>query len=130
MGKTQEPNPQSLDPAQLAHLYADIAQKSGQLVTQYLKNGKNGATPAVADELGIAQAFFQAWTRLLADPLKLAEANLKLWQDYAALWQSSWLKLMGQETPPIAEPQPGDRRFKHEDWQNIFLYDTIKQSYL
>ena len=130
MAKTQEPTPRSLDPAQLAHLYADIAQKSGQLVTQYLKNGKNGGSPAVADELGIAQAFFQAWTRLLADPFKLAEANLKLWQDYAALWQSSLLKLMGQETPPVVEPQPGDRRFKHEDWQNIFLYDTIKQSYL
>jgi poly[(R)-3-hydroxyalkanoate] polymerase subunit PhaC len=130
MAKTQEPGPQSLDPTQLAHLYADIALKSGQLVTQYLKNRKNGAAPAVADELGIAQAFFQAWTRLLADPLKLAEANLKLWQDYAALWQSSLLRLMGQETPPVVEPTPGDRRFKHEDWQNIFLYDTIKQSYL
>jgi polyhydroxyalkanoate synthase subunit PhaC len=130
MAKSQEPNPQSLDPAQLAHLYADIAQKSGQLVTQYLKNGKNGAAPAVADELGIAQAFFQAWTRLLADPLKLAEANLRLWQDYAALWQSSLLKLIGQETPPVVEPQPGDRRFKHEDWQRNFLYDYIKQSYL
>ncbi len=130
MAKPQEPSPQSLDPAQLAHLYAGIAHKSGQLVAQYLKNGKNGAAPAVADELGIAQAFFQAWTKLLTDPLKLAEANLKLWQDYAALWQSSLLKLMGQETPPVVEPSPGDRRFKHEDWQNIFLYDTIKQSYL
>ena len=130
MAEKQESRPQSLDPAQLAHLYAEVAQKSGQLVTQYLKNGKNGGSPAVADELGIAQAFFQAWTRLLTDPLKLAEANLKLWQDYAALWQSSLLKLMGQETSPVVEPTPGDRRFKHEDWQNIFLYDTIKQSYL
>jgi polyhydroxyalkanoate synthase len=131
MAKTQEPNnPQSLDPAQIAHLYADIAQKSGQLVTQFLKNGKNGAGPAVADELGIAQAFFQAWTQLLTDPVKLAEANLKLWQDYAALWQSSWLKLMGQEAAPVAAPAPGDRRFKHEDWQQNFLYDYIKQSYL
>ena len=120
----------SLDPAQLAGLYADIAQKSGQLLTQYLKNGKNGRSPAAADELGIAQAFFQAWSRLLADPLKLAEANWKLWQDYAALWQSSWLKLMGQDTAPVAEPTPGDRRFKHADWQQNFLYDYIKQSYL
>jgi polyhydroxyalkanoate synthase subunit PhaC len=130
MAKTQEPSPQSLDAAQLAHLYADIAHKSGQLVTQYLKDGKNGGSPAVADELGIAQAFFQAWTRLLTDPLKLAEANLKLWQDYAALWQSSLLKLMGQETPPVVEPAAGDRRFKHEDWQRNFLYNYIKQSYL
>ena len=131
MAEKQEAKPHSLDPAQLAHLYTEIAQKSGQLVTQYLKNGKNGATgQSMADELGIAQAFFQAWTKLLADPLRLAEANLKLWQDYAALWQSSWLKLMGKEAAPVAEPTPGDRRFKHEDWQQNFLYDYIKQSYL
>jgi poly[(R)-3-hydroxyalkanoate] polymerase subunit PhaC len=130
MAEKQRPAPQSFDPAQLAQLYADIAQKSGQLVTQYLKNGKNGGAPAVADELGIAQAFFQAWTKLLTDPVKLAEANLKLWQDYVALWQSSMLKLMGQDARPVAEPHPGDRRFKHEDWQQNFLYDYIKQSYL
>ena len=130
MADKQESRPQSLDPTQLAHLYADIAKKSGQLVEQYLKNGKNGSAPAVADELGIAQAFFQAWTHLLANPLKLAEANMKLWQDYAALWQSSLLKLMGQESRPVAEPAPGDRRFKHEDWQGNFLYDYLKQSYL
>jgi polyhydroxyalkanoate synthase len=130
MAEKQQPTPQTFDPAQLAQLYADIAQKSGQLVTQYLKNGRSGGAPAVADELGIAQAFFQAWTKLLTDPVKLAEANLKLWQDYVALWQSSMLKLMGQDARPVASPHPGDRRFKHEDWQQNFLYDYIKQSYL
>jgi polyhydroxyalkanoate synthase len=130
MAEKQETGSQPLDAKRLTQLYADIAEKSGQLVTQYLKNGKNGNSAAVADELGIAQAFFQAWTKLLADPFKLAEANLKLWQDYAALWQSSWLKLMGQEAAPVAEPAPGDRRFKHEDWQRNFLYDYLKQSYL
>jgi polyhydroxyalkanoate synthase len=55
---------------------------------------------------------------------------MKLWQDYWSLWQRSMLKLMGQEAPPVAEPQRGDRRFKHEDWQNNFMYDHIKQSYL
>ena len=40
------------------------------------------------------------------------------------------MKLMGQDAAPVAEPLRGDRRFKHEDWQNNFLYDYIKQSYL
>ena len=30
----------------------------------------------------------------------------------------------------MAEPHQGDRRFRHEDWQQNFLYDYIKQSYL
>jgi poly[(R)-3-hydroxyalkanoate] polymerase subunit PhaC len=125
-----EPTPTSATPAELASLYVDIAEKSGRLVTQFLERSKNGALPAFADELGITQAFFQAWTRLLSDPFKLAEEQMKFWQDTAALWQSSMLKLMGQPALAVVEPQPGDRRFKHEDWQQNFLYDYLKQSYL
>jgi polyhydroxyalkanoate synthase len=130
MADKQQSGQPSYDPAQQARLYADIAQKSGQLVSQFLERRKNGELPAVSDELGIAQAFFHAWSKLLSDPLKLAEAQMKLWQDYVSLWQNSWLKLMGQDTKAVAEPHQGDRRFRHEDWQQNFLYDYIKQSYL
>jgi len=126
----KEPQRQVADPAQLAGLYADIAQKSGQLVTQFLAQGKNGGLPGMKDELGITQAFFQAWSQLLADPFKLAQAQMKFWQESLSLWQHSMLKLMGQDAQAVAEPHTGDRRFRHEDWQNVFLYDTIKQSYL
>ena len=118
------------DPPSLAALYVDIAEKSARLVTQFLERGKNGGLPAVADELGITQAFFQAWVQLLSDPAKLAEAQMKFWQDSMLLWQSSMLKMMGQPAPAVAEPQSGDRRFRHEDWQQNFLYDYVKQSYL
>ncbi|HSF21862.1 MAG TPA: hypothetical protein VLA81_07460, partial [Burkholderiales bacterium] len=124
-----QPGPRAFDASQLASLYSDIAGKSARLVTQFLERSRNGM-PGVADELGIAQAFFEAWAKLLADPFKLAEAQMKLWQDHVSLWQRSMLKLMGQETTPIAEPHQGDRRFKHEDWKENFLYDYIKQSYL
>ncbi|HUF80588.1 MAG TPA: class I poly(R)-hydroxyalkanoic acid synthase [Burkholderiales bacterium] len=121
---------QTYGPAELATIYSDIAQKSGQLAAQFLERGKDGELPGMKDELGIAQAFFQAWVRLLADPFKLAEAQMKFWHDTAALWQSSMMKLMGQDTTAVAEPHQGDRRFRHQDWQEHFLYDYIKQSYL
>ena len=126
----KEPQQRSADLAQMATLYADIARKSGQLVSQYLERGKNGGLPAMNDELGIAQAFFQAWTKVLSDPFKLAEAQMKFWQDTASLWQSSMLKLMGQDAKAFVEPHHSDRRFKHDDWSEHFLYDYIKQSYL
>jgi polyhydroxyalkanoate synthase len=123
-----EPVP-AFDPGELARLYADIAAKSGRLVTQFLERSRNGV-PGVADELGIAQAFFEAWSKLLADPFKLAQAQMRFWQDAASLWQHSLLKAMGHEAKPVAEPHHADRRFKHEDWERNFLYDYIKQSYL
>jgi polyhydroxyalkanoate synthase subunit PhaC len=120
----------AVEPADLEKIYRDIAEKSAQLAAQYLERQKKGALPGLTDELGIAQAFFEAWMRLLSDPFKLAEAQLQYWQDAAALWQTSLLKLMGQDVKPVAEPREGDRRFKHQDWQQHFLYDYIKQSYL
>jgi len=119
----------AFDPTQLARIYSDIAANSARLVTQFLERAGNGA-PGLGDELGIAQAFFEAWRKLLADPLKLAEAQLRYWQDASALWQRSLLKLMGQDADPVAAPHDTDRRFKHEDWEQNFLYDYIKQSYL
>ena len=127
--KKPQPARHAHDGSQLASLYADIAGKSARLVTQFLERSRNG-TPGMADELGIAQAFFEAWAKLLADPFKLAEAQLRYWQDTASLWQRSMLKLMGQDATPVVEPGHGDRRFKHEDWEQNFLYDYIKQSYL
>jgi polyhydroxyalkanoate synthase len=130
MGGPHEEDKLNYDPAAIARLYADIATKSGELLGKVLEHKTDGPARSMADELGISKAFFEAWARMLTDPFRLAETQMKLWQDYWSLWQRSMLKLMGQEAPPVAEPQRGDRRFKHEDWQNNFMYDYIKQSYL
>ena len=121
---------QTTDPEQLAALYAGIAEKSGRVLAQFMERGKNGGAGGFTDELGIAQAFFQAWAQLAADPFRLAQAQFRYWQDAVSLWQSSVLKLMGQDAKPVAEPQAGDKRFRHEDWQQNFLFDYLKQSYL
>ncbi len=41
------------------------------------------------------------------------------------------MKMMGVNTPaPVAAPAKGDKRFKDEDWEQHFLFDFVKQSYL
>src|SRR5215210_9095900 len=130
MGDPKEQAEMKFDPAEVARLYGDIATRSSELLGQYMERNKDGKMRPIADELGISKAFFEAWSRMLSDPVRFAEAQMKLWQDYWSLWQSSMMKLWGQNAAPVAEPARGDRRFKHEDWQNNFLYDYIKQSYL
>ncbi len=124
--KTEEKTEISI--GDLATLYAEIAQKSAALLSKYSSRGVGAA--GAEDELGIAKAFFEVWGRLFSDPLRLAEMQVRLWQDYMTLWQSSTLKMMGQEAAPVAQPPKSDRRFKHEDWEKNFLYDYVKQSYL
>ena len=95
---------QLYDASQMAVLYADIARRSGELINQYLHRGAKGGLSSARDELGITEAFFQAWSRVLADPMRLAEAQLKYWQDAVTLWQHATLRMLGQEAKPVAEP--------------------------
>jgi polyhydroxyalkanoate synthase len=132
MTSKQKPQPeaQALDPAAMAKLYADIAEKSGALIGKFMTRAAGQGLPEIKDELGIAKAFFDAWGQVFADPMRMAEMQMKLWQDYMSLWQNSMLKMLGQQAAPVAEPGKTDRRFRHDDWENNFLYDYVKQSYL
>lgn len=118
------------DPAEMLQLYADVARKSGELLTRTLQKSAASPQTAFSDELGIARAFFDAWVKMASDPAQLMQAQMKAWQDYATLWQNALLAMSGQKPAPVAETHKGDRRFRHEDWQNKFLFDYLKQSYL
>ncbi len=118
------------DPAELAQTYAEIARRSSELLTGFIARQVAGGVPAFGDELGIAKAFYEMMGKLLADPSKFAGMQFKLWQDYMSLWQHSMLRVLGHDSQPMIEPAQNDRRFKHDDWQQNFLYDYVKQSYL
>ena len=120
----------SYDPAALADALARAADKSARLIGDFAARHANGGTPAFSDEMGVGKAFFELASRMLADPAGVAESQMNLWLGHAALWQSSWLKLMGADASPAAAPLAGDKRFRHDDWQQHFLFDYIKQSYL
>ena len=63
------------DPAELAKAYAEIAQRSSEIVSRYIATHSNGATPVMSDELGIAKAFYDMMGKLFADPAKIASAK-------------------------------------------------------
>ncbi|MBI5786653.1 MAG: class I poly(R)-hydroxyalkanoic acid synthase [Rhodocyclales bacterium] len=118
------------DPKEIAQTYAEVAQRASKLLSDHIQRQvKNGVT-APADELGIAQAFMDMMAKMLANPYKLAQAQMNLVWDYFSLWQHSSLRLMGMDTTPIAQPAKDDKRFKDEEWEGHFLFDFIKQSYL
>ncbi len=118
------------DPAQAARVFAEVAERSGRLMGEFLQRQSGGKGVAFTDEFGLAKAFMDLSARMLAEPWKLAEAQTRMFWDYVSLWQSTALKVMGQGTNPIAEPAQGDNRFRDADWQDHFLFDYIKQSYL
>ena len=70
------------DPTALAQTYAEIAQRSSQLIGEFMQRQSAGGTPALGDELGIAKAFYEMTAKLLADPAKFAEMQMKVWKDH------------------------------------------------
>ncbi len=131
MSTTEQQKPAgNFDPAEMIRLYAEIARKSGDLLKRTLQKSASHPQQAFDDELGIARAFFDAWVKMASDPAQLMQAQMKAWQDYSALWQNTLLAMTGQKSASVIETQKGDRRFRHQDWQNKFLFDYLKQSYL
>jgi polyhydroxyalkanoate synthase len=126
------------DTQEISQSMAEIAESSQKLVADFIARqaGRDAAdprapgSPGALDPLNIGGAFMEMTTRMIADPAKMIEANMSLWQDYLELWQNTATRMMGGEADPVVAPEPGDRRFKDPSWSDNDVFDYIKQSYL
>ena len=120
------------DLAAMGRVWSDIAERSQRLVGEFLERQAtqaNQGTPNL-DPLNIGGAFLEMTSKMIADPAKLAQAQIGLWQDYVTLWQRTAVRMMGGEAEAVVNPERGDRRFKDSAWDENTLFDFIKQSYL
>ncbi|HQR04125.1 MAG: class I poly(R)-hydroxyalkanoic acid synthase [Proteobacteria bacterium] len=125
-----EAKPQLSDPKEIASIYAQVSERAAKLLKDQMKQQLSQGLHAPSDELGIAHAFMEMAAKMLANPYKLAQTQMELVWDYMQLWQHSMLRMAGMHAPPVAEPARSDNRFKDAQWQENFLFDFIKQSYL
>jgi polyhydroxyalkanoate synthase len=109
--------------------FTDIAQRSQKLLAEFTERYKADG-PQPADPLKLTQTFMDFTAKLLADPNKLVQAQLELWQQYMQLWQVTAQRMMGQKVEPVAEPAKGDKRFADPAWKDEVIFDYLKQSYL
>jgi polyhydroxyalkanoate synthase len=119
-----------MNEAEQLKVFQDVAERSSKILGDFAQKQARSMSSAVRDEMGIAKAFMDLYSRMAADPAAIASLSVNMWIDYARLCQSSWMKMMGMESQPIAEPAKGDSRFKDADWTGNFLFDYFKQSYL
>src|SRR5260221_5854827 len=117
-------------PDELAQVYQDVAARSSKILEQFAQKQAQSMSAAVRDEMGIAKAFMDLYSRMASDPNLMASVSINWWVDSMRLWQSSWMKMMGVQADAVAEPAKSDSRFKDADWSSNFLFDYLKQSYL
>ncbi len=114
-----------------ARMLQEVAERSSRILKEFgQKNLEQSISSAVKDELGIARAYMDLYSRVLMDPSAFAAASVNYWIDSMRLWQLAWMKMLRQDSAPVAVPAKGDSRFKDEDWSGNFVFDYIKQSYL
>jgi len=130
----QQPAAEGLpDAAELSRLMGEIAEKSQHLVAEFLSRQTGGGdadSSALASPNAIGAAFYEMTARMMADPARLVEAQVSLWNDYMRLWQQTTQRFLGGKAEPVIEAAPEDRRFRDEAWNDNALFDFIKQSYL
>ncbi len=118
------------DPAQLAENFAKIAEQSQKIMTGFLQRNAEEVRLTGNDPAGLGRAFMELTGQIMSNPARLAEAQMALWQDYAKIWHTTARRMMGETPEPVTTPRKGDNRFKDPAWQENFLFDYIKQSYL
>ncbi len=114
----------------MAEDMAKVAETSHKLVSEWLAKQKETEGAAALDPFGVGEAFLALTADLMKDPARLAERQWQFYQDYLRLWQQNALRMMGAEAEPVAEPAPGDRRFRAPEWSENQVFDFLKQAYL
>ena len=109
--------------------FKDIAERSQKLLAEFADRYKADG-PQPVDPLKLTQTFMDFTAKMLADPNKLLQAQMELWNQYMKLWQATAQRMMGQPAEPVAEPAKGDKRFADPAWRDEVVFDYLKQSYL
>ena len=123
--------PLSPGPEEISTTLSEIANTSKRLAVNLAsRNLSEQAMAPFRDDLGISKTFLDMQTRLLMQPMLLAERQMSFWQDTLSLWQHAFVRLWGGESQPVAAPEADDRRFKDDAWNEYLLFDLVKQSYL
>ena len=79
------------DPAKVGESVTRIAEQSRRLVEEFVQrqaqDGSGGYQ--VLDPADMARSFQELMEKMMADPGKVLESQLALWQDYTDLWQAN-----------------------------------------
>jgi len=125
--------PEWPDPVEWSQQMTRIAERSQQLVNEFVQNQKldgNGGGIGHGDAMNVGRAFLEMTQKMMTNPTAMVEAQVNLWRDYMDLWTSTTRRMMGQDSDPVIQPDRSDKRFQDEAWTENAVFDYIKQSYL
>jgi polyhydroxyalkanoate synthase len=123
---------QTVNAEELSRNLLRLFEQGGNVLTEFIErnDSKMGPYSAATEITEATNTLSDLGRQWLADPARFAEAQGTLLRSYAELWNNTVRRMFGEEVEPVAEPEPGDSRFKDPEWSANPYFDFWKQAYL
>ncbi len=121
------------DPEEFSRNMLRLMEEGGKVMAGFLErtDGKISPLSAASDMTDATKLFGEIAQSWLKDPAKLAATNGALVRDLMLLAAATSQRMLGTaDVAPVAEPEPGDNRFKDPEWERNPYFDFWKQAYL
>jgi len=128
----EPPKIRAVDVEVFAKNLARLVEEGGRALSAYMRPREQGLTkdapsPEMGDAVKTLASVAEYW---LADPNRALELQTNLGKAYLDLWANTAKRLAGENVPPVAAPDPRDRRFADPEWSSNQFFDFLKQAYL
>jgi poly[(R)-3-hydroxyalkanoate] polymerase subunit PhaC len=115
-----------------SHNLARMVEEGGKALAAYLKPRENGEISGdlsddVTDAVKSLGRIAEYW---MSDPRRALEVQASLGRAYLELWAGAVKRMSGEQTAPVAIPDPKDKRFADPEWSQNQFFDFLKQVYL
>ncbi len=122
----------SADIENFAKNIARMVEEGGKALAAYLKPREEGRikdqrAEEITDLVKTLGHVMEYW---MSDPQRAFDVQSRLAKSYLDLWASTVKRMAGEPTPPVAKPDPRDKRFADPDWSTNQFFDFLKQVYL
>ena len=116
----------------LSRNIARAIEEGGKLLAAYLKPMETGeAKRAQGDDVAeVVTTLGRVAEYYASDAQRAFEAQTSLSRQFIDLWASTLRRFGGEDVPPVAAPEPSDKRFADPEWRTNPYFDFIKQAYV
>ncbi len=118
------------DPEAFGRNFLRMMEEGTRAMQGLLERAKEASSPTPSEWIETAKLLSQIAQPWMADPAKLVDAQAALFTSYMQLIANTAQRAIGGTAAPVAEPEPGDSRFKDSEWSANPYFDFWKQAYL
>jgi len=122
----------SVDIEAFSRNLARLIEEGGKALAAYLKPREEGKIEGdlTHDITDVVRTVGQVTEYWLSDPQRALELQTNLGRAYLDLWAGTVKRMAGEPAPPVAHPDPRDKRFADPEWTQNQFFDFLKQAYL